>query len=184
MSNSYVLTLFHKFYSRLKTFYDESYLKKIEIKLGEALKLTIKNSIVVKLISTDRENKDIKAYRLYIKSVKIIESIFDFFRCMFKRYKATSCTVNSINDLFNDKKNTIETISIFSIAFSTSLLVLKALKGDISMKLILILLVAIIIALINLLESENIKNAFANSFFIRFVKGIFTIEDEGEILWK
>lgn len=184
MFNSYVLTLFHRFYLKLKMYYSKSYLKKLENKLHDNLSIIVKSSIIFDFISNDTKSENIKAYKLYVKVVERIDKIAAFFRNKIKEYSKTSCTFNSISKLFDDKKATIQTVSTFALSFSLSLFVLRTANKNMSIETAMKLLVLFIIATLALFHSKKISTSIKESFFIKFVRGIFTIDDGEEISWK
>lgn len=184
MHNSYVVTIFHRSYSKLKVYYNESYLKKLEDKLIKSLNMIAKSSAVVKSMSSEAKSENMKIYKLYVKIVEKTDNIFEFFRNRIKSYSKSSHTCNQINKLFNGKKAIIATTAMFALSFSLSLIIMKTINKNMNLDTIIILLVLFILSTSLLFNSRKISTAIGNSFFISFIRDILTIDDEEDIPWK
>lgn len=170
MYDSYVLTLFYKAYYKLHSWYLNSIVRKLELSFRRGLRRLSYGSSFLNFLSNDKSliQKSF-IYRFYRRFLDLINHLTEKSRSISKNLSRESFIVNSISELFVNKKNTIKTISVFFLFFSAPLF----LRGE-----GIIFLVLTVISIILLLLSSGVSDAFKSSKTINFLISIFEIDKE------
>ncbi len=184
MYNSYTVRILTRFWNKVIYYYNYSFIKAVFSRLGNSISMASSGS-VIKRIFTNKASLIEKSliYRFYTAVINFIEKISDNVRSSFNRLKEGSILCRVVYDLTNGKEKLITTLSVSIIGFGLAIIATRVFRGNIISYTNIAALTLIIIAIFCIALSNKSENIIDNSYIVKLVKDIFTIDDGGDKWW-
>jgi len=184
MYNSYTVNGLSKIWNIINEFYEYSVLKEVIKAIVCVFQRISRGSHVISFFTNnDSLIEKSGIYSIYKKIIFCIESIFCKLRGLVAKYKQKSLINSTVDSTFGSVERTIETISLFAITFSIVNIALDMLFNEFLTYENIALLIIIFISVITYRYRANIKDMVLNSFIIKLVIDVFTIDNGGDQWW-
>lgn len=181
MFNSVTISLLYKIWAKIEYYYNYSLLKKIVDKINKIIDLLLSGSLFYKfLTNNDSYFENSILFSIYSYLIDKLNNFFKLSKEFIERYKKGSNIYDLIKCCIKDELSFSNTIYLTVMFFSISILIVDIINKNLNN--FMLFFAMFIFSLVFLINKVNIINAIYNSYFIKIINSIFTV-DEGDDKW-
>lgn len=184
MYSSIVVKVLVKIWHVLSVGYEYSFLHRIIKPIKESLINFGKGSKVMKVFTSNRRLlEESFLYSTYAKFIDIINRFLASIRRSIQKNGSNSIIYTTVNKLFRTKNDMLNTFFAFFLAFGIGIILNNIFRGYNSGRSYIVSLILIIFSSLGLTEGLDLEEILNGSIVIRFIKSIFTIDEEVDRWW-
>jgi len=184
MYNSFVIRNLAKLWDFLTINYEGSLVKRFVDGIKRIVELLFKGSIIKEIFKSEDSiiEKSI-FYRIYSFKVDLISKVLKYSNQYIKKISENSGVSKNVRSLFKSDMEIIRTMMVFFLFFGVGVIGINFTKGYFLAISTIMSICLVVFILVNLGGIENYGNVLNNSFIIKFIKGIFTVDEGGNNWW-
>lgn len=184
MYSSIVVKVLVKIWHILSVGYEYSIFHRIIKPIRNKLITFSKSSRVMKFFTSSRSLlEESLFYSIYTKFIDIINRFITSIRRYIQKNSSNSIIYTTVQNLFSTENDIINTFFVFFMAFGIGIIVNNIFRGYYSGRSYVISLVLIIVSSVGLIGRLDVKEVANGSITFRFIKSIFTIDEEVDRWW-
>jgi hypothetical protein len=184
MYNSVTVAILSRIWYCLEKSYKYSFLKVIIGGICNSFRFLAKGSAVVKFFASNRKMvEESFVYKIYSRLIDFIGKIIDALRLLINKGKKGSIIDWSVSKLFKDQTEILNTACSFMLVFALSIIIVNLARGRFSGRSYIVSFAIIVLSLIGLSTKNNFNEVLENSVMVRFIKGIFSVDEGGNQWW-